>query len=500
MSSKIQGGNDTAGLANVDANFQLRVGLETDTVNKQAFIGAVKFLSENDDGSILGDPDLSSPETDDDYRLRVAQDVMLDDETFNYTAQNTAKFTTLAAAVTLAPSFTIGGYNTNPTGITANTSGATLRTYNQFSLIGTSTLSLDVSLSFSALPVSNTIIDFGFFYNAATNPFAPTDGVYIRLNASGLQGIVNYNGTETSTGVFPLSGGTGVWTYVPNKKYQFIVYSTTREVEFWVNDGTGAALLGVIICPDGQGTPYQSVSLPFGIRHAIVGGIASGALNCILTKYSVRIGGVTGGSTLAAFGARALASYQAPSGGPIGSIGTYVNNTNPTAAVPTNTTNAVGAVGLLNQAWETFTLALNTDGILASYQVPVGSTLIQGKRLKILGVKLSSFVQTVLAGGPQSRIFTLAFGGTALNLTTAESAFAKARRIVLLPELTQHITAAQAVNTPISQPGGVVSMFPDDAPVYVNPGEFLALCVKGIGTVGTSGTIVSLIQFMYTWE
>lgn len=80
----------------------------------------------------------------------------------------------------------------------------------------------------------------------------------------------------------------------------------------------------------------------------------------------------------------------------MGTIGTYTNSTNPTAAVPTNTTLAVGAAGLLNQAWETFSLAVNTDGILLSYQVPMGTVSVIGKRLKVTGVKLSSFVQTVL--------------------------------------------------------------------------------------------------------
>ena len=89
---------------------------------------------------------------------------------------------------------------------------------------------------------------------------------------------------------------------------------------------------------------------------------------------------------------------QGLSGGTMGTIGTYTNSTNPVAAVPTNTTLAVGAAGLLNQAWETFSLAVNTDGILQSYQLPAGSSSVQGRRFKISGVSLSSFVQTVLVG------------------------------------------------------------------------------------------------------
>ena len=78
----------------------------------------------------------------------------------------------------------------------------------------------------------------------------------------------------------------------------------------------------------------------------------------------------------------------------MGSIGTYTNSTNPTAAVPTNTSLPVGSTGLFNQAWETFSLAVNTDGILLAYQVPTGTATVSGRRLRVNGVKLSSFVQT----------------------------------------------------------------------------------------------------------
>ena len=101
-------------------------------------------------------------------------------------------------------------------------------------------------------------------------------------------------------------------------------------------------------------------------------------------------------------------------------------------------------------------------------------------------------------GGPCNRTFALAFGNTAASLATTEAAATKKPRIVLLPELTQAITAAQAVNTMVSQPGGCVSLFPE--PIYVNPGEWVAVLEKIIGTVGTSGTIANNIQLIYSWE
>jgi hypothetical protein len=497
MASKIQSGSSVAGLANIDANFQLKVGLETDATAKAGFVGAVRNFSENDNGDYTGVIDLRSAEVDDDYRARVAHDTLLDYDSFKYTSQNTGKhtltFTTLAATITAA------GITTNSGSITTISTGLTMGTVAMFSVHPTQTTICETSVSFSNQPVSNTIVDFGLFQRGVSTAFAPLDGVYFRLSSAGIQGVINHNGTEVLSGVFP------IFTHVNNTNYRFLIQFSNVKTTFWVcASGTTEMLkLGEIATPVAFQYPCMSQSLPFSFRHAIVGGAAGGVFQAVFTDYKISTRGTVYGDRLGTVQSRILGSYQGLSGGVMGTIGTYANSTNPAAAVPTNTTLAVGAAGLLNQAWETFSLAVNTDAILLSYQVPVGSATVQGKRLKVCGVKLSSFVQTVLVGGPISRVFALAFGHTSVSLATTESASmtsatTKARRIVLLPELTQHITAAQAVNTPISQPGGCYSDF--DEPIFVNPGEFVAVTVKGIGTVGTSGTIVNHIQLVYSWE
>ena len=131
-----------------------------------------------------------------------------------------------------------------------------------------------------------------------------------------------------------------------------------------------------------------------------------------------------------------------------------------------------------------------------SYQVPAGTISIQGKRLKIRGVKLTAFIQAAITGGPFNNTFALAFGHTAVSLATAEAAATKKPRLVLLPELTQVVTATQAINTMVSQPFGGIAYF--EEPIYVNPGEFVQLTMKRIGTVATVGTIASNIQYDYS--
>jgi hypothetical protein len=259
-------------------------------------------------------------------------------------------------------------------------------------------------------------------------------------------------------------------------------------------------LYGEIETPIGQGQPFMSSTLPVSIRHAHVG-TTGGVINFVLNDYNVTLGGSIYSKTLGETGNATLGSYQGLSGGTMGSLSVYANNTNPTAAIPSNTgLTANLPSGLGGQSWQTFTsgLAANTDGILMSYQVPSGTVSVQGKRLKITGVKLSAFIQSVLTGGGFNTTFALDFGGTSVNLTNGESAFAKARRIVLLPELTQAVTSAQAANTMVSQPGGAVSMFSE--PIYVNPSEFVQLTLKHIGSVATAGVIAYNIQLVYSWE
>lgn len=500
----IDNGNNTSGIANVDDKFNLQVitpGNDSAGVERgggSANAGAGAIFSENDAGEYTGVREVLSPESTTDYALRIAFDVPLDEEYFNYSSQNTGKhtftFTTLAATCTTT------GITTNSGAITTINTGLTFGTFANFPCPGQNTLAAETTVAFTEQPTANTVVDFGLFLRGASTAFAPTDGVYFRLNSSGFLGVVNYGTSETTVSLTKDFGATGV-TYVENTYHKYLIQTSNISTTFWIDN----FLVGTIRTPASANLPFKSQSLPWSFRHAIVGGASGNAtFKAIFSDYRVGFRGVGTIDTLGNIGNRKLGSYQGLSGGTMGSLSTYVNSTNPTAAVPSNTALTANLpAGFGGQAWETFTLALNVDGILLSQQVPVGSTSVQGRRLVIAGVKMTAFVQTVLAGGPCNSTFTLAYGHTAVSLATAETASmatatTKARRIVLLPELTQAITAAQAVNTMIAQPGGAVSMF--QYPIYVNPGEFVQFCVKHVGTVGTSGTIAYNIQYVYGWE
>jgi hypothetical protein len=492
LDAKIVGATTGNG-AEVNSSNQVKVVFETNVASNPNNVGAIRTFSEVDDGYVVGTPLLISPEADLDYRLRAATDSMLDNEIFNYTAQNTGKH--IYANSTMVAAWATGNFTTNSGNITTTTTGVTFGTYAYFPVIGTATTSYDMELSFTAAPTANTIIDFGGFVRGAGNPYAPTDGAYFRLTSAGLQGVVNYNGTETTTSVFLAVNGGSAWTYTLNKKYQFILYINQRNTEFWIGDGTNTRLYGVIPTPAANGQPCASTALPFSIRHAIVGGAAGVALSAQLGSYSVRLGGPLFSRQLGEYANAAYGSHQGLSGGTMGSLANYANSINPTAAVPTNTTAALG-VGLGGQFWETATLAVNTDGIICSYQVPVQSNIASTRRLKITGIALGSYIQTVIAGGPFVSQYSLAFGHNNVSLATSEAASSKAPRRIALP-FNQLVTAAQAVSTLVAQQAYVYQFI---QPIYVNPGEFVALVTKHVGTVGTSGTIAHTVTFDYSWE
>lgn len=505
---RIEGGSSTTNVPNViNNNLQVTlpgysgVGVEYGS----GLTAAPAIFSEVDNGSIIASREILSPEVDKDYRLRVAHDNMLDQEQFADTAQNTNKFT--HAFTTLTATESTSGLLTNSGNITTTTTGMTFGTFAMFPVGGTQTVVCETSVAFSAQPNANTVIDFGMFQRGASTAFAPLDGVYFRMSSTGMQGVVVSNGgAETTTAVFPSALGAGTYTYTNNSFNRFLIQVNNVSVSFWINNYK----YGEIPTPVGAAFPCLSRALPWSVRHAIVGGTAGAATQATIRDYKVYLRGPSYGDALGTVGNRVLGSYAGLSGGTMGQLvaGTVTSGTlvKPTAAVPVNTSLAANLPNSLGgRILEQLSsgLAANVDGIFASYTVPAGSATAQGRRLKVTGIKLSGFVSTVVVGGPANTEWYIAFGHTADSLATAESAsFAtgttKAPRRVMLPELSTVMGAAAAAGSLLVQPA-YVSLF--DQPIYVNPGERIALVGnKTITTAITSGVLSFSYQFIYSWE
>lgn len=477
-------GNTSGNVVEVTGSNQLKVITETNVNSSPNNVGAFKMYSENDDGSITGNVYLSSPEVDDDYRTRTSSDTLLDMETFNYAAQNTGKHT--YANTTITATWTTAGLTTNGSNVTTTSTGLTVGTYAEFPMLGNTHLFAEFAASLTSAVTTNFIIDFGLFRRGSATAYAPTDGVYFRVNASGWQGVINYNGAETTT--------TLNFTHTINQKYQFIIAASERKVEFWIDN----VLYGTIDTPAGQGQPFLSTTLPLSIRHAHTGTTA-GVINLVVNDYNVTLGGSFYNRSLGEVGNATLGSYQGLSGGTMGTLATYPNSTNPTAAAPSNTTltaNLPGGLG--GQGAVTAAATAATDGIWGSYQVPAGTTAVQGKRLKIIGILVDAVNNGAVVATTATTIqFSLGFGNTAVSLATTEAATTKASRRIPLGFMTWAVGAGIGAGPQ----GGPIKIDFTAAPIYVNPGEFIQLIAKFlIGTATASQVINFVWQPIYSWE
>lgn len=460
--------------ADVDANRQLLVRLNADPDKA----GATIPHFENDDGTLTGAPYYRSPEVDEDYRLRVATDSVLDAESFYYTAQNTGKHR--YGNTTMTVTWGAGGLTLNGAGVTTTGTGCELRTYAFFPLFGSGNLYGEIVAAFTAQPTANVVVEMGFGLTNNTGTAAPSDGAFFRLTSAGLVAVCSFAGSETSVAVPP------AFTYANNEAHKFQIAVTLREVEFWIDDQRAAS----VPVPISAGTAFSSLTLPLFVqqRHP---GTAASVLQTKVYNYVVALGGVTQTTDFDDIGNALYGSYQGLSGGTMGSLANFANSANPTAAVPTNTTAALGS-GLGGQFWETDTLAATTDGVICSYQNPAGTIAIPGRRLVIKAIKIDSFVQTALTGGGYNAVWSLAFGHTAVSLATAEAATTKAPRRI--PLGNQPVASGAVVTTDLK-----VLTVTFTRPVIVNPGEFIAVVKKKVGTAPSAGVIAHSITFDYGW-
>lgn len=489
-------GNTSGNVAEVNAANQLKVVPETDAATNPGNVGAFRNFGENDAGDISGIVELRSAEIDEDYRQRVAQDLILDDENFDYTAQNTGKHT--YATTNLTNTWTAGQITTNGSSITTTTSGSILQTYAYFPVLGNQTLSNTTVIGFSAQPQTNSFIEWGFML-PGTAAIAPTDGVFFRLSPAGLQGIASFNGAEVSTGVFPATNGTGTWTYTNAKRYQFLLDFSAKHADFWVDDGTGIYKLGSLELPSAQSRLAMAMSLPYALKHRITGGAAGGVIQATMGAYTVRLCGSNLTSTAITQGNRVYGSYQGLSGGTMGSLATYANSTNPAAAAPSNTAltaNLPGGLG--GQGAVTAAAAAATDGIWGSYQVPAGTVNVQGRRLVLRGVRIDAVNNGAAVATTATTVqFSLAYGHTAVSLATAEAAAAKAPRRIALGYMTWPVGAAIGAQPQM----GPLFVDLGDAPVFVTPGEFVQLVGKFLVGTATASQVINFVwQPIFGWE
>jgi len=474
----------------LDANGNVEVVTPT-TLGNEGFVGLSGI---NDSGTVVSGGRHNRVYVSEGNGLYGAIKNLLWDDTFNATAQNTAKY---KYAFTTMTSTQAGGFlNMNSGSITTISTSCGLQSWKSFPLFAQAELRINVSAIIPNGAQANQTIEFGLF-NATLNgaaPGAPTDGVLFRFNPTGeLRGVINFGGVETTTAAMtPPSNAVN---------HDWLIVVHTDAVLFYIDD----ILYGKIILQTDaptQGQPMLRATAPITFRVFNAG--SAPALAPILKISDVFVSemgpdlGRPYSVQKAGFGHMA---YQGQNGGTMGSTANLTNAAMAAATALTNTNVGTGnPVGLGGYFHYLPTLTAGTDGICTSFQVPAGTTTQSGRNLIIHGVWVHSAVDAVLTGGPLIMAYSLAFGHSAVSLATTESAsFATGttklpRRIPLGIEAC---AATAAAATLLSQ-SGVYRQF--ISPVVVAPGEFVAVVARNMGTVTTVGSVVGLVGFDAYYE
>jgi hypothetical protein len=475
-------GNTSGNVAEVDATNNLKVLVPTTIGVAQTGFTAV--AGRNDDGTIVAAGRVNRGYVTEGQSQKVTQPLLLWDDTFNATAQNTSKYRFGSTTQTGAQS---GGFLilNNSSITTANTNSA-LQTFKTFPLFGKTELRVNISALFTQVPQANETYEWGVFTTATLpNGTAPTDGVFWRRNTSGeLRGVINFNGTETQTAAITAPS--------VNVNHDYVIVIQTNTVLFYIDDILRGVLTLLTDAPT-QGQPMIQAAVPLTIRYII--GASTPALASQIKVSDVFItvlGSDTGriwSENKAGFGHMA---YQGQNGGTMGTTGLNANNSNPAATVPTNTTAALG-VGLGGKFQETLTLAAATDGIIMSFQNPLGSVTQTPRNLVIRGIAIGGVFTVAIVTSPLTGVLSLAYGHTAVSMATAESASfatpgptAKAPRKIALAAVGSTVAAGVIGQTV----AGLPTYYAFTSPVVVAPGEFIAITHCKITTAPTAGAIM----------
>lgn len=468
-------GSISGNVAEVDANNNLKIN--PPTVITQA--GYVALAGKSDGGGAIAR--VRAGYVTEGNQLAIAPTVFLWDDTFNATAQNTAKYRFGATTQTGAQA---AGYLTlNNSSITTNPSNSGIQTYRTFPLFAKSELRCTMSVLRSAAPQTNCTEEMGLFSATLPGSAVPTDGVFFRWNTSAeLRGVISFNGTETQTAAIT-SPSIAV-------NHDYTIVTQTNTVLFYIDD----VLVGVVTLltdAPGQGQPFIMGAQPFTMRQYIASGPPSVANQLRISDLIITMRGgdmvKPWSQVKAGFGH----AYQGQNGGTMGTLAQYANNTTPAAAVPTNTTAALGS-GLGGMFQETVSLVAGTDGIIASFQNPAGGVSQTPRTLYVTGVSVQGVITTVLAATALTKAWCVAFGHTAVSLVTAESGSfvspsTKASRRVGLG--TSGAVSAAAVGTLV--PGPNVQF---QTPIVVAPGEFFQVVNKNVTAAPATGAVLWVIQ------
>jgi len=459
---------DSADLASVDTNKRLKVNVPM--VMSEA--GYAVIAGESHDGA-AGEPRLTrAAKVSTDGRLRVGVDNIYWADTFNHTVVDGSAYQCVTVTSTLAMT---GGFLVFNSGNSV-ASGAVARaqTYKTFPLHPAGSLEVLFRLRFAINPIANNVCEAGLGFASGTT--TPTDGVYFKLNTAGaLVGVMNINGTETTTAPMPAP--------IANEVYYYRIVIDQDRIEFYI-DGV---LQGVILSPNTSAAISLSRWQPLLMRSYNAAATGS-AQRMEVADASV----IARDLALNRLWATAMAgiecgSYNNPRGAAMGQSANYANSVAPVSATLLNT--AAGYTTLGGQFQFAAIAGAETDYALFAFQVLLAAAGGANRNLVICGIRIETYnMGAASATTPTLLQWALGVGSTAVSLATADSVTAGTRAPRRIPLGVQSIPIGTAIGgnvTPID-----VNL---DAPLYVAAGTFVHIILRmPVGTATASQIIRGL--------
>lgn len=302
-----------------------------------------------------------------------------------------------------------GAITLNNSAITTINTSAQLTSIKQFQLYGEVPLSVSFGVQTNVGPQTNAVMEIGLFTASGTS--APTDGMLLRLSSAGLQGVINYNGTETvGTMVNTTTFAPTTWTTGVVHQLQMILANTASVV--FILDSVNVAFVNIL---NTQPFVVSNSRQPVSVRTYTGGSAPATAPQILIERVNVFQGAfpqsrnwedmlLQNGNGI----------WQAPIAA-FAQTANHTNSTDPTSATLSNT--AAGYTTLGGRFQFAAVAGAITDYALFAYQVPAGFQL-NLKSVSISLVNLGAAVATTATVCDWS----LGVNASAVSLATVDGA------------------------------------------------------------------------------
>ena len=483
MGIKLQGGNSSSNLANVNSLQKLEIGMPVTGLTAAGF---VQLSSEVDAGDVVGYRSVLPLEVSDDYRLRVGVDQTLFNATFEGTLALTTQFNNTSSIISNAQAN--GFFNLNNGLVTTSSGAAYMRTWRLFPTHGGDPTYVDMWIREANYDAVNAISEWGFLFLTAQATQQILDGIYFRRTSGGqLFGVVTTNAIDME--IIPLLTETvpsrdGVGAYSPQKTNHYLISMHNDIVRFWIND----VLVGEILCPGSQATNTGSSNLPVGFR-VLNTGTASVGRQLSVGFVNVSMGDQNVNKpwshALCGMGGGSYQTQQGVTVGPTvtrtgGALGHPASAT--TRVAGTWTATSAPAANSLGGLWTSTPMQnTNTDSDypIFAYQNPTGTATLPGKTLYVTGIRIGDTSVAIAATtNPIFLSYIVMVEASSATTSTADAATTTSGKSTVIGG--HGFGASDPVGT--MKPGFTMDF---TSPLVVPSGKYLTVVVRTFGSTNT---------------